>query len=146
MDAVLAPIAPARQMITNSPQAWFGTGTFFAPNPDFSAGINYYLRDAKGAPVRIEISDRFGNVVRTLQGPSAAGINRAAWDLRGAPPAAAGAVGAGRAAGAGGAGRGRGGVPLGPLVAPGTYLVTITVPGVAQPLSGTVKVEADPWR
>ncbi len=150
-EAALAPIAPARQIITNSPQAWFGTGTFFAPNPDFGAGINYYLRTAKDAPVRIEISDRFGNVVRTLQGPSAAGINHAAWDLRGAPPAATGdaggagrAAGAGRGAGAGAPGRGRGGVPLGPLVTPGTYIVTITVPGVAQPLTGEVKVEADP--
>ena len=39
---------------------------------------------------------------------------------------------------------GRGGAAAGPLVAPGTYTVTITIPGVAKPLQGTVKVEADP--
>jgi hypothetical protein len=149
-EAALAPIAPARQMILNSPQAWFGTGTFFAPNPDFNAGFHYYLRDAK-ANVQIQISDAFGVVVRTLQGPAAAGINRATWDLRGAPPApaadanAAGGRGgaAGRGGGAGGGG-GRGGGPLGPLVTPGTYTVTITVPGLAQPLRGQFTVAADP--
>ena len=131
---------------TNSPQAWFGTGTFFAPNPDFNAGFNYYVRDAK-ANATIEISDRFGNVVRTLQGPAASGVNHASWDMRGAPTAAAADAGgrAGAAGRAGGAGNGgRGGAAAGPLVAPGTYTVTITIPGVAKPLQGTVKVEADP--
>ncbi|MEI6244987.1 MAG: hypothetical protein WCQ64_08065, partial [Acidobacteriota bacterium] len=147
-DAALMPIAPARQIITNSPQAWFGAGTFFALNPDFNAGFNYYVRDAK-ANATIEISDRFGNVVRTLQGPAAAGLNHATWDMRGAPPApsadAAGRAGAaGR--GGGGGGGGRGGAPQGTLVVPGTYTVTITIPGVAKPLRGEVKVEADPWR
>lgn len=148
MDAALMPIAPARQMITNSPQAWFGTGTFFAPNPDFNAGVNYYVKDAK-ASAAIEISDRFGNVVRTLTGPAAKGLNRITWDLRGAPPAPA-ADAAGRAGaagrGGGGGGGGRGGAPQGPLVAPGTYIVTITIPGVATPLQGMVKVDADPLR
>jgi hypothetical protein len=138
------PIAPARQMVTNSPQAWYGTGTFFAPNPDFNAGINYFLKEST-TNVQIEISDRYGNVVRTMQGPAAAGINHASWDLRGNPPAApAGAAGAaGQAAGRGGRG-GRGGTPQGPLVAPGTYVVRITVPGIAQLLTGQVVVEADP--
>ena len=147
-DAALMPIAPARQIITNSPQAWFGTGTFFAPNPDFNAGVNYYVRDAK-ANATIEISDRFGNVVRTLQGPAAAGLNHTTWDMRGTPPAPA-ADAAGRAGaagrGGGGGGGGRGGAPQGTLVVPGTYTVTITIPGVAKPLRGEVKVEADPWR
>ena len=139
-DAALMPIAPARQIVTNSPQAWFGTGTFFAPNPDFNAGINYFLQKAASAPVQIEISDRYGNVVRTLQGPTAAGVNHATWDLRSSAPTAANAPAA-----AGGRG-GRGGGPQGPLVTPGTYVVTITVPGLAKSLRGEVKVEADPWR
>ena len=144
-DAALMPLAPARQMITNSPQAWFGTGTFFAPNPDFNAGINYWVRDG-AASAQIEISDRFGNIVRTLQGAAAKGLNRAAWDMRGNPPTpAADAAGRAGAAGrGGGGGGGRGGGAAGPLVAPGTYTVTITIPGVAKPLQGTVKVEADP--
>jgi len=147
-EAALAPIAPARQIVTNSPQAWFGTGTFFAPNPDFGAGINYYLRDG-AAGAEIDISDRFGNSVRKFMGPAAKGMNHVTWDLRGTPPAppadAAAAAGrAGRAGGAGGGGRGRGGAALGPLVTPGTYVVTITVPGIAKTLRGELKVEADP--
>ena len=57
-DAVLAPIAPARETIMHNVQAWFGTGTFFAPNPEFGAGINYYVRDGASGPATIEISDR----------------------------------------------------------------------------------------
>ncbi len=145
--AALMPLAPARQMITNSPQAWFGTGTFFAPNPDFNAGINYWVRDG-AANAQIEISDRFGTTVRTLQGPAAKGLNRAAWDMRSNPPApAADAAGRTGAAGrGGGAGGGRGGGAAGPLVAPGTYVVTITIPGVTNVLKGEIKIEADPWR
>lgn len=138
-DAALMPLAPARQFVTNSPQAWFGSGTFFAPNPDFNAGINYYLKSAATSPVQIEISDRFGTVVRVLQGPTAAGLNHATWDMRAAAPAAAAAAApAGRG--------GRAGGPQGALVAPGTYVVTITVPGVAKPLRGEMKVEADPFK
>lgn len=145
-DAVLAPIAPARQIITTSPQAWFGTGTFFAPNPDFNAGFNYFIRDGASGNAQIDIADRFGNVVRTLQGPVAKGFNHATWDLRGNPPVAApDAAGRVGAAGRGGGG-GRGGGAAGPLVTPGTYIVTITIPGIATPLRGEVKVEADPWR
>jgi photosystem II stability/assembly factor-like uncharacterized protein len=149
-DAVLAPIAPAREMITFTPQAWYGAGTFFAPNPDFDAGINYYLRAAATGPVEVEITDIFGGSVRTLQGPSARGLNHVGWDLRAEPPApVAGAeTTAGRGGrgggGRGGGGRGGRGSATGPLVAPGTYHVTIRVPGVSHDLHGDVRVEADP--
>jgi hypothetical protein len=165
-DAALAPIAPARQMTTYSPQAWFGTGTFFAPNPEFDAGINYYLRDAASGPVQIEISDVYGKKVRTLEGAAAKGLNHAAWNLRADPPVQApadpaGAVAApaaagrgGRGGGAGGAGGagaaaqgargGRGGQPNGPPVAPGKYIVVVRVPGLAHDLRGEVTVESDP--
>ena len=36
--------ATAHQIITHNVQAWYGAQEFFAPNPDFDAGINYYLR------------------------------------------------------------------------------------------------------
>jgi hypothetical protein len=151
-DAVLAPIAPTREMILHSPQAWFGTGTFFAPNPDFDAGINYYLRDGAQGQVQIEVTDRYGAHVRSLQGPAAKGLNRVRWDLRADPPApdpaaAAGAPagagragGAGRGAGGGGGGRGGGGT----LVPPGTYVVTLRVPGLTRELRAEVRVDADP--
>jgi photosystem II stability/assembly factor-like uncharacterized protein len=142
--AALMPIAPARQMITSSPQAWYGSGTFFAPNPDFNAGINYFIKNGGSGTVQIEISDRFGNLVRTLQGPAATGLNHATWDMRGEAAPPTGAAAAGAPAGRGGGRGGRGGTPQGPLVTPGTYLVSITVPGVAQPLTGQLVVEADP--
>jgi hypothetical protein len=140
-DAVLAPIAPARIFATYSPQAWFGTGMFFAPNPDFDAGISYYLKNAASGPASIEIADQFGKVIRTLPGPAARGLNRARWDLRADPPAAP-AAGAAPAPG----GRGRGGGPTGTLVAPGKYRVTIRIPGVAQELTGVITVEPDPYK
>jgi photosystem II stability/assembly factor-like uncharacterized protein len=139
-EAVLAPIAPARQMITYNPQAWFGSGVFFAPNPEFDAGISYYLRDAASGPVQIEIADVYGNVVRTMQGPSAKGVNRLRWDLRGEAPAAPAGAPTGQPA-AGGRGRGGGG---GSLVSPGKYVVTIRIPGLQQTLRGEVTVEGDP--
>ena len=136
-DAALAPIAPARQMVLHTPQAWFGQGMFFGPNPDFDASVYYYLRNAAAGPVQIEINDARGRLVRTLQGPSAKGINRAKWDLRADPPAQ-GQV-ADQPAGRGGRG------PAAPLVPPGTYQVVLKIPGPApRELLGEVIVEKDP--
>jgi hypothetical protein len=141
-DAVLAPIAPATEYMTHNPQAWFGTGTFFAPNPEAGAGINYYVRDGANGQVQVEISDSYYRVVRTLTGPAAKGLNHVRWDLRADTPApdpnAAPAAGRG---GGGGRGGGRGG--QGPYVPPGTYQVTVKIPGVRD-LKGTIKVGADP--
>ena len=55
-----------------SPQAWYGHGEFFAPNPEFDGVITYYLRDAASGPVSVEIGDA-GGIVRTLKGSSAKG-------------------------------------------------------------------------
>ena len=92
-------------------------------------------------------------MVRTLTGPVAKGVNRVRWDLRGDAPAPAadatpgagqrGGAG-GRGAGAGRGGGGRGGGPNGPAVAPGTYTVTIRIPGISRDLVGQISVEADP--
>ena len=46
-DATLFPMRRARLMSTFTPQAWYGAGEFFAPNPDWNAVISYYLRDAR---------------------------------------------------------------------------------------------------
>ena len=139
-EAALAPIAAARLMILHTPQAWFGQGVFFAPNPDFDAGITYYLRDAASGPVQIEISDARGRMVRTLQGPAARGFNRVRWDLRADLPAQGQAVDP-----AAGRGRGRGG-PTAPLVAPGRYSLIVKVPGLVRELHGEIAVESDPIR
>ncbi|MBL0172107.1 MAG: hypothetical protein IPP90_15555 [Gemmatimonadaceae bacterium] len=168
-SATLLPIPNARLMSTFSPQAWYGHGEFFAPNPEWNAAISYHVRDDVGAgrSADIVVMDAAGKTIRTLKGPTASGVNRVVWDLRYAPPvdsanaANANAPGAGgRGAGAGGRGGapasvpvgfpaageggGRGGAPIGPLVMPGTYTIRVTVPGANAPLSGRLIVEADP--
>ena len=151
-DAALAPMGTAHQIVTHNVQAWYGAQEFFAPNPSFDAGIHYYLRAAAGGPVTIEISDLYGNHVRTMTGPSARGLNHTAWNLRAdapaAPAAPAGGGAGGRAGGAGGAGGGRGGGAgaAGPLVAPGRYVVVVKVPGLSRELRGELTVDADPIR
>ncbi len=136
----------AHQIVTHNVQAWYGAQEFFAPNPSFDADINYYLRSAASGQATIEVSDIYGTKVRTMTGPAAKGINHAAWDLRGEPPAAPAGQAAGGAGGrgGGGGGGGRGGGPAGPLVAPGRYVVVVKVPGLARELRGEVTVEADP--
>ena len=49
-DGALAPMGTAHQIITHNVQAWYGAQEFFAPNPSFDAGINYYLRSAAIRP------------------------------------------------------------------------------------------------
>ncbi|HUL74946.1 MAG TPA: hypothetical protein VLT86_17670 [Vicinamibacterales bacterium] len=146
-EAAMAPIAPAHEIITHTVQAWYGAGEFFAPNRDYDAGITYYLRAAASGSAQIEITDVYGTHVRTLQGPAARGLNRVAWNLRGDPPTSnlgPGPAGGG-AGGRGGGGGGRGGAQnLGPLVAPGRYVIVVKVPGVSRELRGTVMVGADP--
>lgn len=166
--ATLLPIGHARLMVTHTPQAWYGAGEFFAPNPEWNATISYHLRNAAAGPATITISDAKGTVIRTLKGTSSQGANRVVWDLRYDPPvdsagnvpavATGGRGGRGGRGGAGGQqerpastpvgypsneGRGRGGPPVGPLVLPGGYTARVAVPGLA-PLASTVVVEADP--
>jgi len=105
-------------------------------DPEYGAAINYYLgAPAKAAPV-IAILDGAGQVIRTLTGPNAAGLNRVHWDLRGtlsseirlftspmyAPHIVAGADG--RVA--------PGTARLSILHPPGTYTVRLTVDGITQ--------------
>ena len=54
-------------------------------NPQYGASINYYLKAAATAPVKLTILDAKGEVVRTLMGTGRAGLNRVYWDLRGEP-------------------------------------------------------------
>jgi photosystem II stability/assembly factor-like uncharacterized protein len=160
-DATLLPIHPAHEMSTFSPQAWYGAGEFFAPNPDWDARVAYYLKGGATGSARIAVTDGAGETIRTLEGPVEAGLNHVGWDLRYAPPVDSANVPAAGGRGGGGGGRGgppaavqmgyptgragggRGAPPQGPLVMPGTYTVRVTIPGRA-PLTGAVVVEADP--
>jgi photosystem II stability/assembly factor-like uncharacterized protein len=146
-DALLMPLHAARLWSTWSPQAWYGHGEFFAPNPDFDAVVSYYLKEGASGQAQVEISDANGTAIRTLRGPATRGMNRVTWDLRMSPPvendsAVAGGRGGGGAGGGGGGGRG--GAPVGPLVLPGRYRVVVKVPGVATELRGELSVEGDP--
>ena len=99
------------------------------------------------------VTDAAGKTIRTFRGPAQAGLNRACWDLRQAPPvpdrapvpiANCIATGVGRGdpgsapppvspvippsgvtPGGGGGGGGRGGRGLGPVVLPGHYTVAM---------------------
>src|ERR1017187_6471495 len=116
VDALLMPIHNARLWSTWSPQAWYGHGEFFAPNPDFDAVMTYYLKEGASGQAQVEISDANGGAIRTLRSPAAKGMNRVVWDLRMSPPVVEDSAPAG---GRGGGGGGRGGAPVGPLVLPG---------------------------
>ncbi len=50
-------------------------------DPRYGADINYFVADS-GGQARITISDADGYVVREVNGPARAGINRVYWDLR----------------------------------------------------------------
>jgi photosystem II stability/assembly factor-like uncharacterized protein len=135
-DAFLVSPARGRLLSIYTPQAWYGAGQFFAPNPEFGARIDYYLRSAATREVVVRIADAHGAPVRTLKATGRPGLNRVLWDLRIDPPIEADLRAGSTAIG------GFGGPPLGPLVLPGTYSVTID--GAAHPLKGELKVDVDP--
>lgn len=96
-----------------------GAKNFAGENPAPGVAISYYLKTAAAGDVKITISDYAGKVIRTLEGPKTAGLNRVQWDFR---PT----LGAGMPMRGGGGGRGGFGVPM---VDPGAYLATLTVGG-----------------
>jgi hypothetical protein len=134
-DAFLVPPARARLLSIYNPQAWYGAGQYFAPNPDFGAALEYYLRSGSNDDARVMVADAHGTPVRMIQGTGHAGVNRVSWDLRMEPPVPDGTRNAPAAGGFGGA-------PQGPLVLPDVYLITTTIGG--RVLKGELHVEGDP--
>jgi photosystem II stability/assembly factor-like uncharacterized protein len=130
--ALLVTPARARILTVYNPQAWYGAGQFFAPNPETGATIDFYLRDS-AQTATLAIADASGAPVRTLKVPARRGVNRAVWDLRFEPPVADMAR----------AGGGGGGPLLGPTVMAGTYTVTLTLPSGATQ-SKKLDVQLDP--
>lgn len=142
---ILDDITPLEQMAKSSSDAGV---RFFTPRATYRfvrfgrAYLNYSLKTATKQPVHIEILDAKGNVVRRLTGPGKGGLNRVVWDLRYQPPHLI----ALRTLApdnphiwqdprfAGKDSRpvihwGIEGAQVGPLVAPGTYKVRLTVGG-----------------
>jgi hypothetical protein len=139
-DAALFDIRPAVAWLNDQQhnQQVGGQKNFIGDNAPRGAAINYYLKSAAGGPgdtVKISIADVNGRVIRTLDGPKTAGINRVTWNLAPAPPAGQAAGGFG---GGGGGGRGGGGA-----VEPGTYIVTLDVAG--KKFTKPVQVLQDRW-
>ena len=64
----------------------------FAPHPGYRqartgrADITFSLAAADRAPIKVQVMDSTGAVIRTIQQPARVGINRAQWDLRHDPP------------------------------------------------------------
>jgi photosystem II stability/assembly factor-like uncharacterized protein len=90
----------------------------------------------KEGKVKITVTDKDGKVVRELDGPGAAGVNRANWDLRYNPaaestPEQLEAIAAGYAFG-----------PRGPLVEPGKY--TVKIKAGSKEATQEIVVEDDP--
>ena len=129
-DVVLFDMRPAVAWLPDrqAGQQTGGQRTFAGENPPRGAAISYYLKSAVDAEVRITVSDASGRVVRAIDGPRHAGINRIWWNL---------SRGGQRAGGTGG---GRGG---GPAVSPGTYLVTLEAGGTK--LTKPLTVLEDVW-
>jgi photosystem II stability/assembly factor-like uncharacterized protein len=135
-DAFLATPSRARILSVYNPQAWYGAGQFFAPNPPFGAVFDYYLRDA-GSGALIAIADSSGATVRTFKAPARRGLNRATWDLRMEP------IGSATGGSAPVGGGGFGGPPVAPTVMPGKYTVRVTVPS-GRTLTSAFSVDLDP--
>ncbi len=88
----------------------FGDKYLEVPNEPEALVVNYWLKANAEAAAKVTVKDFTGNVIRTVDGPSKAGLNRALVPL-------------------GGGGRGRqGGGAIAPL-AVGDYTVTVNVAG-----------------
>lgn len=125
--AHLFPMRTATRFATKQGKGSLGNSLFMGPNPEYGAIIRYHLqaKPAAATPVRLEVLDGSGQVVRTLSRiPREAGINTTAWDLGYEPPRA-------RRASMGGEGEAVAarlfGAPSGPRALPGRYTVRLTV-------------------
>jgi flagellar hook assembly protein FlgD len=87
-----------------------------ARNPP-DAILAYYLKAAAPGPVKVQIADLDGTVIREIDGATQPGIHRVAWDLK--------ATGGAR-------------------VGPGTYTVRLVANG--RTTSASIDVTADPNR
>ena len=115
-------------------------------DPEYGASINYYLSAPAKSEPQVAILDAGGQVIRSVTGPNAAGLNRVHWDLRGTPstevrlytsPMYAPHILAGPD---GRVAPGTGRISI--LEPPGTYTVRLTVDGVSQ--ARQLEVRKDP--
>ncbi len=175
-EAALFSVRPAwwyipRRPLGSDEKAYQGAAFFTAPNPPFGATFTYHLRDdlttlaeqrqaaeqpkieagddtpfpgwdtveterrAADPAILLTVRDSDGRVVRRLEGATEAGVHRTSWDLR--LPASE-AIGSTRSE--------WDDPPRGPMVAPGTYSVTVSRidAGNSRQLAGPVSFEVKP--
>jgi photosystem II stability/assembly factor-like uncharacterized protein len=82
---VLDDVSPLEQMAADQSQA---PVRLFTPRPTYrytdggQALVNFSLAAAPKDPIKLEILDAQGAVIRTLNPPAQTGLNRVRWDLR----------------------------------------------------------------
>ncbi|MEP6495051.1 MAG: hypothetical protein ABJF01_20355 [bacterium] len=131
-----------------------GDHRFEGENPARGAAISYYLKNAVAGDVKVSIVDPTGRTVCTSIGPTSAGIHRVQWTF--VTPMVAAATGGGRGGGGGAAagppdtscdgrnaagGGGRGAATV--AIAPGTYVVKLTVAG--RDYTKPIAIVEDTW-
>ena len=74
---------PATLFLYRNDVPSMGQGLYRAENPAYGANLDYWLPEPTGdGRVQLRVRNGNGDVVRTLDGPGSAGLNRATWDLR----------------------------------------------------------------
>ncbi len=124
--------APRQAILWDQDRTTFHGGAedmWRAKNPP-DAVLSYYLKGAAQGPVKIQVADVAGTIVREFDAPRDAGIHRIEWDLTQAGPAGASGSDATAAPGA--------------RIAPGTYAVRLVANGRTS--QSTLSVTADPNR
>lgn len=79
---ILDDISPLEQNTTEAAAQLFAPRQTYRFMRDPQALISFQLAQASKKPVQIDVLDAAGTVVRHLEQPGQAGINRAAWDMR----------------------------------------------------------------
>ncbi len=81
-DLHLFDIRPEVQWARSYEWTWVPDKRFKRPNPPYGSTISYHLKQGITEPVKIEILDITGTVVRNLEGPMEAGLHHVLWDFR----------------------------------------------------------------
>lgn len=142
-DAYLFEARPGVQWLNDITLTQYTGGQRYyrGANPAPGTAISYHLKAAPTAEPKLTIHDYTGKVVRTITGTKDVGLNRVQWNLRGdQPQRQGGGPGGGQGGGQGG---GRGQQFGGANIAPGTYMVKLSVDG--KEYTSRVEVLEDIW-
>jgi hypothetical protein len=82
----VAPLELKDRVVAGAPVTLYPPRVGYREARGGRADISFSLAQATPKPVTVEILDSLGTVIRSLQVPTRAGMNRATWDLRYEPP------------------------------------------------------------